>query len=114
MTPLRAIALHCLACSSGDFSERKLCVSEACPLYNYHLGRGKNGLRPTPLQAVKLWCAVCIGEGPVRLCAMKECPLIPYRMGKNPARKGLGGKGASAEQMARIGKLRVGPQSPTS
>ena len=114
MTPLRAIAAHCLACSSGDFNERKLCVSETCPLHSYRLGRGKNGLRPTPLGAIKLYCVVCVGEGPVRLCAMKECPLFPYRAGKNPARKGLGGKGASAEQMAKIGKLRIGPQSSAS
>ncbi|HEY5235909.1 MAG TPA: hypothetical protein VIJ14_07010, partial [Rhabdochlamydiaceae bacterium] len=32
------------------------------------------------------------GPKAVRLCQEKECPLHPYRMGKQPNRSGIGGK----------------------
>ncbi len=37
----------------------------------------------TPLQAIKLHCAECIGEGTAKICTSKECKLFPFRMGKN-------------------------------
>ena len=31
------------------------------------------------------------GQKQVRLCETADCPLFPYRFGKNPNRKGIGG-----------------------
>ena len=49
----------------------------------------------TPIKAIRCWCVNhCMIGHPkeVRLCDREECPLYPYRMGKNPNRKGMGGK----------------------
>jgi hypothetical protein len=53
----------------------------------------------TPLRAIRLHCLRCMGwddKGPrpmkyVRECFKLECPLHPYRMGKDPARKRIAG-----------------------
>ncbi len=46
----------------------------------------------TPLKAIRAKCLDCSGFQPkeVRLCACTECPLYTYRLGVNPARKGIG------------------------
>jgi len=52
---------------------------------------------PTPLRSIRAKCLDCSGFQPseVRNCEIPECPLYPYRMGKNPNRKGIGNsKGA--------------------
>ena len=48
----------------------------------------------TPLKAIRAKCldCVCNQPGEVRVCPCESCPLWPYRMGHNPARKGMGGK----------------------
>ena len=49
----------------------------------------------TPIKAIRSWCVNCCMGGPlkeVRFCDDEECPLYLYRMGKNPSRKGMGGK----------------------
>lgn len=48
----------------------------------------------TPLKAIRLKCLdCCCGQAiEVKLCPSKNCPLYSYRMGHNPARKGVGGK----------------------
>ena len=47
----------------------------------------------TPLIAVKRYCLSCRGFSPsgVKHCEQEKCHLWIYRMGKNPARKGIGG-----------------------
>lgn len=52
--------------------------------------------RLTPLQAVHKFCLECAG-GPsgVKDCGGRDCKLYPYRLGKNPARAGIGGKARS-------------------
>lgn len=47
----------------------------------------------TPMKAIRAKCLdCCCGQAKeVRLCPMTDCPLHPYRMGKNPTRKGIGG-----------------------
>jgi len=46
----------------------------------------------TPLKAIRKKCLDCSGysKKEVRECPIIDCPLYPYRMGKNPARKGMG------------------------
>ena len=44
----------------------------------------------TPIKAIRAKCLDCSGGSAqeVRLCVIPECPLYPYRMGKNPNRQG--------------------------
>ena len=46
----------------------------------------------TPMKAIRAKCLDCSGGHPkeVRLCPVTDCPLWPYRMGKNPQRAGVG------------------------
>ncbi len=49
----------------------------------------------TPLRAIKKYCKMhcCAGDIPSwKECGDEECPLFIYRIGKNPKRKGIGGK----------------------
>lgn len=49
---------------------------------------------PNPLRAIRAKCLDCSGgnRAHVRDCPIEECPIWAYRMGRNPARKGIGGK----------------------
>ena len=49
----------------------------------------------SPLKAIRKHCLSCSGDAPtfVRECTFLDCDLYPFRMGKNPARKGRGGRG---------------------
>jgi len=51
----------------------------------------------TPLKAIRAKCLdCCCGQAnEVRLCPSSDCTLWPYRLGHNPARKGLGNKNGS-------------------
>ena len=43
----------------------------------------------TPLKAIRAKCIDCSGGSihEVKLCVIPECPLYPFRFGKNPFRK---------------------------
>ena len=43
----------------------------------------------SPMKAIRANCIECCGNqvSEVRLCTATECPLYPFRMGKNPYRK---------------------------
>ena len=47
----------------------------------------------TPVKAIRAKCHDCCCDSAqeVKLCPVTDCPLYPYRMGHNPARKGKGG-----------------------
>lgn len=47
----------------------------------------------TPIRAIRAKCLDCSGGRPsiVKKCSSQECDLFPYRFGKNPRRKGIGG-----------------------
>jgi hypothetical protein len=49
----------------------------------------------TPMKAIRAKCMDCSNNQivEVRECPIINCPLYPYRMGHNPNRKGIGGKG---------------------
>lgn len=53
--------------------------------------------RLTPIKAIRAKCLDCSGGQPseVRNCLIEDCPLFPYRFGKNPNRKGIGPKTGS-------------------
>lgn len=45
----------------------------------------------TPMKAIRKNCLDCSGGsvGEVRECVITDCPLYNFRLGKNPARKGI-------------------------
>jgi hypothetical protein len=46
----------------------------------------------TPVKAIRAFCLECAGSRvEVRKCQNEKCFLFPYRFGKNPMRKGIGG-----------------------
>lgn len=49
----------------------------------------------SPVQSIRQHCLNCVGGSrlEVKLCTSIDCPLFPYRFGKNPNRKGIGGRG---------------------
>jgi hypothetical protein len=53
----------------------------------------------TPLKAIRRKCLDCCYGSPqeVKLCEAHFCSLHPYRFGKNPKRKGIGGRLAKGE-----------------
>lgn len=48
----------------------------------------------TPVKAIRAKCLdCCAGQmAEVRECKIEDCPLYGFRMGKNPNRKGKGGR----------------------
>lgn len=48
----------------------------------------------TPIKSIRAYCLECSNQQPseVKNCHLTDCPLWPYRMGKNPARAGIGPK----------------------
>ena len=53
----------------------------------------------TPLKAIRQNCLDCSNRSAkeIKLCPIKDCPLYQFRFGKNPNRKGIGGKGFPKE-----------------
>jgi len=53
----------------------------------------KAGCLP-PVKTMRKYCLTRCEDGPkaVRLCQDTQCPLYPYRLGKQPNRSGIGGK----------------------
>ena len=47
----------------------------------------------TSLSAIRAFCLECVGWSyyEVEKCTSPLCPLFPFRFGKNPSRKGIGG-----------------------
>ncbi len=68
-----------------------------------HKIRDRNGgtkeVSLTPLRSIRLQCIECMGfsEYEPKYCTSPLCSLYPYRLGSNPERKGLGGKGFTKE-----------------
>lgn len=48
----------------------------------------------TPLRSIRKFCIKCCGgnQKATLICTSLDCDLYAYRQGKNPARKGIGGK----------------------
>lgn len=51
--------------------------------------------RTSPLKAIRLKCLDCCcgSNHEVKLCTAENCPLHPFRFGKNPNRAGMGDSG---------------------
>lgn len=113
LSPLKTIRRYCLRCCSGQAREIGLCpagqtvVSNAtgeacppCPLYPYRYGRKPSprsleswdgGEPQRPLRAIRARCLDCAPEDAWQgNCGVEDCPLYPYRLGKNPNLQGKG------------------------
>lgn len=63
----------------------------------------------SPLMAIKQFCYECSGENraEVRRCSSEDCPLKPFRFGRNPFRNGREmTEEQKAEAAARLAKAR--------
>ncbi|WP_238547854.1 hypothetical protein [Meridianimarinicoccus roseus] len=67
--------------------------------------------RVSPLRALRLKCLDCCNGSAkeVRLCTAVDCPSWPFRMGKNPWRRPLGGEERAKRQARFAGKITVAP-----
>jgi hypothetical protein len=91
MTPLKAIRKFCLSCYGGNTAEVSTCPDE-CELWALRSGKGIKG--ESTLKAIKKKCLWCMNGSrqDVRDCPTKNCEIYIYRLGHNPARKGIGNK----------------------
>jgi hypothetical protein len=58
----------------------------------------------TPLKAIRQNCISCCSGSTkeVKNCFIDTCTLFPYRMGKNPKRKGIGNKHIQKVQLKEL------------
>lgn len=97
-TPLLAIRAFCLACMGGSAQLVAECASTTCPFHGQRTGTIEPGASRRLLKVIKAYCAgQCLSQGdPVGCMAgrgyldLSPCPCWPYRMGRNPAKAGLG------------------------
>ena len=105
LTPMDSVHEQCKECVCGTklFNPKEVlnCTGDKafihpCPLFKYRMGDNKSSLK-----AMRQTCLMCMGESELLVaeCDTENCPLHPYRFGKNPSRKGIG---ATAEQMAEL------------
>lgn len=57
----------------------------------------------TPLKAIREKCLDCMcGQAQeVKLCPCDDCPLYPFRLGKNPSRSGVGNHKGNASALEK-------------
>ena len=106
MTPGEAIRKFCVQCVVSPHEVKNCggdkCLNGGCDdkgicwFYRYRLGTG----RPS-VKLIRKYCLYCQGgsQDLVRECiegeahsGIEACSLFPFRMGTNPARKGMGGR----------------------
>ncbi|RJR47697.1 MAG: hypothetical protein C4576_09175 [Desulfobacteraceae bacterium] len=94
LTPHQSAKMQCQQCLGMDQFNRNevqdcggdICHAGPCPIFHYRLGKR------TPVKVFRVFCLQCMGGCVdfVRECETVTCPAHPYRMGKNPARAGMG------------------------
>jgi len=96
MTPLQSIRKVCVACVGSPYDVADCggnkCLggqgdeNGVCYLFHFRLGKG----RPS-VKTIRKFCLECMGACSklVAECG-SDCPLHPYRFGKNPKRVGIG------------------------
>jgi hypothetical protein len=59
-----------------------------------------------PMQAFRAKCMDCTCNQPkeIKFCSITDCAIWPYRMGNNPKRAGVGGKGRRFEKREVVPK----------
>ena len=87
-SPLKSIRNHCLDCCLNQSAEVRHCGASGCPSHPLRFGKSAPGNRP--LQTIKKHCTECSGDERPKDCEEKDCALFPFRLKKNPNRKGIG------------------------
>lgn len=97
---VRAYCTHCLGMVQFNSEQVKDCQGNQayqgfCPFFPYCMGKR------IPVKVFRAFCLQCMGGDRelVKECETVNCPVHPYRMGKNPAKKG---QGASSEIMRKV------------
>ncbi|BEQ16028.1 hypothetical protein FAK_30940 [Desulfoferula mesophila] len=106
----------------GSYQAINDCPSQNCPLWTDRSGKKRKGQRP--LSAIKGFCLECVGGlEEVKKCIGKmlfgpDCLLHPYRLGRNPRKRGQGqvqnlfrspnGEGVDAPESHEDGQQMVG------
>lgn len=109
MTPKQSIRAMCRQCVCDEYREIDSCSAKnvlgpkGCALWPHRHGEGFDAFRGdsriSALKAIKKECLNCMGytgknlpstTRRVRECESADCPLHPYRLGKNPNRAGIG------------------------
>jgi len=83
-TPRKSVVLFCRACN-GDCSG--LCNSKTCVLYPYQKSRNLPNSKMFSIKFIKMYClSSCTARTSkgAKECSDTECPLHPFRLGKNP------------------------------
>lgn len=64
----------------------------------------------TPIKAIRAKCMDCTAgqPGEIRDCIIRECPLYPFRMGRNPNRAGIGPAGAGSRRKHELSAVDFG------
>jgi len=96
MTPKRAqrrICTACLGLNRYDIDAVRHCDGDRstcgpCPLFPYRLERRM------PVRFFRKYCLQCQGGSPSAVddCSLESCAAHRYRFGRNPSRRGIGGK----------------------
>lgn len=110
MTMRQAIRKYCLWCCDGQSNEVELCIDKTCSLWGYRLNKRIKDYpyKLTSLKAIKIKCKDCQLENrnDVKNCGYSNCHLYPFRLGKNPNRKGVGGSPKIYQQLKKSLDLR--------
>ena len=92
LTAYQAIKEHCKFCMNYKTGEVQRCVATTCYWYDW---RFKKPFKGSTLKAIRKYCVEeCVGkEDPgylkrVAECDILDCPLRPFRFGRNPALTG--------------------------
>ena len=89
LSPRQAIHKFCIDCQ-GSAVEATRCYTQACPLWHDRRGKRDPHAPLTPVKAVRQYCRYwCVDNSiaAVRDCEITNCPLHPFRLGKNPNRR---------------------------
>ena len=58
----------------------------------------------TPMRAIRFLCLQCVTWSPsgAKDCVDQPCPLFPFRFGKDPSRRGIGGTFTSTTLLVNV------------
>lgn len=89
ISPILAIRNYCLNCHGGSNVAVRNCNAE-CSLHDFRFGIKGQGSKA---KAIREFCLECMDgcKRTIRDCPSIDCNLYPFRFGKNPNRKLIGG-----------------------
>jgi len=91
-SPRATIRAYCLHCIGGHRKEVESCSANDPAYHQCAFHPFRNGKKRASVKIMRQFCLQCMGGSPalVRECETGDCPIHPFRFGKNPARSGKG------------------------